>query len=151
MATITFEPLGISIECSDGEPIFAAARRAGVPIPTACVGRGTCGLCRVKVLSGEEALSPINPIEKRHLGNTYFITKLRLSCQATVGAGGTAAGGTPAGMNPGAAGGGAPPATATAPATPGAVPGPGPGPGGAHVTLLIPDAPAKLKKLLPRL
>ena len=47
-----------------------------------CVGRATCGLCRVKVLAGEEALSPINADEKKHLGNTYFITKLRLSCQA---------------------------------------------------------------------
>lgn len=142
MATITFEPLGVSIECSDGEPIFAAARRAGVPIPTACVGRGTCGLCRVKVLSGEEALSPINPVEKRHLGNTYFITKLRLSCQATVGGGAVSA--TPG--STGAGGSGSPPATvASAPA------GPVTGPGGSHVTLLIPDAPAKLKKLLPRL
>lgn len=84
MPSIVFEPLALRIECAVGETVFTAARRHNVPIPTACVGRGTCGLCRVKVVAGEQALSPINPTEKNHLGNNYFITKLRLSCQAQV-------------------------------------------------------------------
>lgn len=84
MPLIVFEPLGLRVECEEGETAFAAARRAGVLIPTACVGRASCGLCRVKVLAGEEALSPLNSDEKKHLGNTYFLTKLRLSCQARV-------------------------------------------------------------------
>ena len=84
MPLILFEPLGLKIPCEEGETAFSAARRAGVPIPTACVGRATCGLCRVKVVAGEEHLSPMNHDEKRHLGNTYFLTKLRLSCQARV-------------------------------------------------------------------
>ena len=79
MPVVTFEPQGIQVECSPTETVFAAARRAGLAIPTACVGRGTCGLCRVKVLGGEESLSPLNAIEKKHLGNTYYITKLRLT------------------------------------------------------------------------
>ena len=82
MPLIVFEPLAVRITATPGESIFTAARRHNVLIPTACVGRGTCGLCRVKVLTGEEALTPVNPTEKRHLGNNYFITKLRLSCQA---------------------------------------------------------------------
>lgn len=84
MPTILFEPLGIRIDCAEGETAFLAARRANLLIPTACVGRGTCGLCRVKVVAGEELLSPINAIERRHLGNSYFVTKLRLSCQAQI-------------------------------------------------------------------
>lgn len=80
-AVITFEPLGVSIPCTEGESLFEAARRHDIPIPTACVGRGTCGLCRVKILAGAVALSPLNSTEKRHLGNNYFITGLRLSCQ----------------------------------------------------------------------
>ena len=84
MPTITFQPFGITVDATDGESIFAAGRRANVPIPTACVGRATCGLCRVKILDGESHLTPLNPDEKRHLGNTYFITRLRLSCQACV-------------------------------------------------------------------
>jgi uncharacterized 2Fe-2S/4Fe-4S cluster protein (DUF4445 family) len=84
MPTITFEPSGMRVAASDGESVFAAARRAGVAIPTACVGKATCGLCRVKIVAGEDRLSPLNLDEKRHLGNTYFITRLRLSCQAQV-------------------------------------------------------------------
>ena len=72
------------VSCADGESVFEAARRVGLVVPTACVGQGTCGLCRVKVIAGEQHLSPLSEIEKRHLGNTYFITRLRLSCQARV-------------------------------------------------------------------
>lgn len=89
--TVTFEPLGRTVSCAEGEALFEAARREGVPIPTACVGRGTCGLCRVKILEGEDALSPLNPIERRHLGTNYFITRLRLTCQARVVPGAAAA------------------------------------------------------------
>ncbi len=81
---ITFEPSGIHIDCNVGETVFAAARRANLAIPTACVGKGTCGLCRVKIIDGAASLPPINPVEVKHLGNTYFITKLRLSCQCVV-------------------------------------------------------------------
>ena len=59
----------------------ACARRHAIPVPTACAGKATCGLCRVKLLAGEAHVTPINSDEKKHLGNTYFITKLRLSCQ----------------------------------------------------------------------
>jgi 2Fe-2S ferredoxin len=48
------------------------------------VGKATCGLCRVKIVAGEEFLSPFNALERKHLGNVYFITKERLSCQARV-------------------------------------------------------------------
>jgi ferredoxin len=81
MPRVTFLPLEVTIDCADGESIFAAARRQSVLIPTACAGKATCGLCRVKIVAGEANLPPIKPEETRHLGNTYFITKLRLSCQ----------------------------------------------------------------------
>ena len=64
--------------------MFQAAGRNGVPVPTACQGKATCGLCRVKIVAGAEFLPPINRDEMKHLGNTYFITKLRLSCQCKV-------------------------------------------------------------------
>ncbi len=84
MPKITYLPLGIVAECSDGETVFAVAQRAKVPIPTACAGKASCGLCRVKIVAGEQSLPPIGREETKHLGNTYFITKLRLSCQARV-------------------------------------------------------------------
>ena len=64
-----------------GESIFDAAKRSGVKLSSTCDGKGTCGLCRVKIDAGEENLSPVTSVEKQHLGNTYFITHLRLSCQ----------------------------------------------------------------------
>jgi ferredoxin, 2Fe-2S len=82
MPSVTFLPAGTAAPGDVGESVFEIARRAGVPVTTACVGKATCGLCRVKIVAGEERLSPLNAAEKKHLGNVYFINKLRLSCQA---------------------------------------------------------------------
>jgi ferredoxin, 2Fe-2S len=84
MAVVTFLPAGRRIEAVLGESIFALARRSQVAITTACVGKASCGLCRVKILAGEAELSPLNADERKHLGNVYFLTKQRLSCQARV-------------------------------------------------------------------
>jgi ferredoxin len=84
---VTFLPLERTIDCADDESIFDAARRNDILIPTACAGKATCGLCRVKIVSGAEFLPPLNRDEVKHLGNTYFITKLRLSCQCKVSGG----------------------------------------------------------------
>jgi ferredoxin, 2Fe-2S len=77
-------PSGVRVECAAGESVFEVARRAGIEVTTACVGKATCGLCRVKIVDGEAHLSTFNPAERKHLGNVYFINKLRLSCQARV-------------------------------------------------------------------
>ena len=84
---VTIEPLGVTLECKEGESVFACARRHNVFIPTACAGKATCGLCRVKMIADEANVTPINRDEQKHLGNTYFITKLRLSCQCRVSGG----------------------------------------------------------------
>jgi uncharacterized 2Fe-2S/4Fe-4S cluster protein (DUF4445 family) len=87
LPSVTFLPAGTRVDCAVGESVFEVARRAGIEVATACVGKATCGLCRVKVVAGEEHLSAFNGAERKHLGNVYFINKLRLSCQARVGAG----------------------------------------------------------------
>ena len=89
MASVTFVSPGggrngVRVACNDGQSIFDVARSAGIAIATSCVGKASCGLCRVKIIDGEAYLSPLNAAERRHLGNVYFITKLRLSCQAQV-------------------------------------------------------------------
>ena len=84
MASVTFQPGGLRVECADGDSVFEVGRRAGVEISTACVGKATCGLCRIKILDGEAHVTPLNAAEKRHLGNVYFLTKVRLSCQTRV-------------------------------------------------------------------
>ena len=82
MPTITFQPAGLTVDYSPGETVFDVGQRHEVAIETSCVGQGTCGLCRIKVLAGEEHLSPYNDVVVKHLGNVYFLTKVRLSCQA---------------------------------------------------------------------
>jgi uncharacterized 2Fe-2S/4Fe-4S cluster protein (DUF4445 family) len=84
MPTVTFLPAGVQAPCADGESVFEVAKRAGVMVDTSCVGKGTCGLCRVKVVAGETYLPPYGDVDRKHLGNVYFITKVRLSCQAIV-------------------------------------------------------------------
>jgi ferredoxin len=74
----------LRVDCADGESVFEVGQRANVGISTACVGKASCGLCRVKVVEGEVNLTPLNAAERKHLGNVYFITKQRLSCQARV-------------------------------------------------------------------
>ena len=83
-SSITYLPLGLRVPCEDGESVFTVGRRAGVEISTACVGKATCGLCRVKIIEGEANVTPLNAAEKKHLGNVYFLTKVRLSCQTRV-------------------------------------------------------------------
>lgn len=84
MPKVRFEPSGVTVECDDGETVFAVARRNSVPIETTCGGKAFCGLCRVKVLEGEEHLSAYNAVEERYLGNVYYLTKTRLACQTQV-------------------------------------------------------------------
>jgi len=81
---ITFLPCGLRVSCAPGESVFEVARRSGIAVATACVGRASCGLCRVKVVAGEDHLTPFSADERKHLGNVYFINKVRLACQARV-------------------------------------------------------------------
>ena len=81
MANVTFLPDNKTVPASVGESLFEIGRRNAVPISTSCAGKASCGLCRVVIVDGEEFLSTMGPLEKRHLGNVYFITKQRLSCQ----------------------------------------------------------------------
>jgi ferredoxin len=84
LAAIVFQPENHRVECQVGESIWEVAWREGRPLSSACGAKATCGLCRVKVIAGGEHLGPIGEPDKKHLGNVYFITKVRLGCQARV-------------------------------------------------------------------
>jgi len=87
LPSVTYLPSGLRLACDDGDTVFGTAQKASLAITTACGAKATCGLCRVKIISGEAHISPLSDVEKKHLGNVYFITKLRLSCQARVSGG----------------------------------------------------------------
>ena len=72
------------VDCAEGSTLFEAGAKISAGIDTACVGKGTCGLCRVKIIAGAEHLPPFTEEERKHLGNVYHITKVRLSCRCKV-------------------------------------------------------------------
>lgn len=82
MNKVIFLPYNIDVDVASNENIFQAAKRVGVKVPTACNGVGNCGLCRVKIVSGEECLNKQTKAEINHLGNVYHINKKRLCCQS---------------------------------------------------------------------
>lgn len=74
----------IDVEVAAGDSLFEAGARAAAGIDTACVGKGTCGLCRIKITAGAEHLPPFTDEERKHLGTVYHITKVRLACRCRV-------------------------------------------------------------------
>jgi ferredoxin len=84
MAKITFKPEGQECEAEVGEHLLKVANRNKAGIKFSCGGVPSCAMCRVVVVEGEEHLSKIDRKEIDLMGNTYFLTKQRLSCQAVV-------------------------------------------------------------------
>jgi ferredoxin len=74
----------ITLEAREGEDLLEIFQANDVPIATSCGGVATCGLCRIRVASGGEVLTPIRPQEIVHLGNVAKITGQRLACQSKV-------------------------------------------------------------------
>lgn len=66
------------IPATTGEKLLSALQAAGIPIPAACGGKGTCGLCRVTV--GEGGGAPL-PTEASLLGPAEVAAGKRLACQ----------------------------------------------------------------------
>lgn len=81
MPRIVFRPGGQAADVPAGTTLFDAGSKVHAHIETACVGKGTCGLCRVRVLRGESLLSPYTEEEMRHIGNIYHLAKVRLACR----------------------------------------------------------------------
>ena len=82
MSKILFEIEGaqsVSIECNPGDNLLELARRANVAIDAPCSGNGSCGKCRVKLVSGE-----LDSIKSRHITDEEWELGWRLSCNSKV-------------------------------------------------------------------
>ncbi len=64
-----------------GRSLLASLMEEGIFIPSACGGRGSCGLCKVKVSEGG---GPLLPTEAPHLTREEIEGGVRLSCQLKV-------------------------------------------------------------------
>ncbi|BCX82015.1 Na+-transporting NADH:ubiquinone oxidoreductase subunit F [Methylomarinovum caldicuralii] len=70
-----------TVKAPVGSKLLMALANAGLFVPSACGGGGTCGQCRVKVLEGGGDLLPT---EASHITKREAREGERLSCQVTV-------------------------------------------------------------------
>jgi Na+-transporting NADH:ubiquinone oxidoreductase subunit F len=70
-----------AIEASTGDKLLTALSAAGIHLPSACGGVGTCGQCRVRVTDGGGA---ILPTERASITKREAALGDRLACQVTV-------------------------------------------------------------------
>ena len=78
MNIIEFEPVGRRGECPDNESLLDSARRLDVDIVRLCNGGGTCGRCKVQIVTGQ--VSPITDKEKEILTEKEVGRNYRLAC-----------------------------------------------------------------------
>ncbi len=69
----------VAVECNAGDNLLELARRSNVAIDAPCSGNGSCGKCRVKMVSGE-----VETIPSRHITADEFEAGWRLSCNCKV-------------------------------------------------------------------
>jgi len=70
------------IDAARGDVLLSVLQGAGVAVPAACGGKGTCGLCRVAVL-GEGAGVPV-ATERGILSPSERKDHIRLACQVNL-------------------------------------------------------------------
>lgn len=67
-----------TVDAPIGQQLLAVCQQAGIYLPSACGGAGTCGLCKVRVLEGG---GEIGPQELAHLQRSEVQQGTRLACQ----------------------------------------------------------------------
>ena len=69
----------VVMACQNGDNLLELARRGNVAIDAPCSGNGSCGKCRVKLISGQ-----VESIPSRHISEEEFAAGWRLSCNCKV-------------------------------------------------------------------
>jgi len=80
MKTIRFLPSSTIAKVEEGATLWDAARQAGLLLETPCNGAGTCGKCRVRVVSGETETQP----SEHRLTRAELENGWRLACETVV-------------------------------------------------------------------
>lgn len=70
-----------NVEVESGRPLLSALATKNVFLPSACGGKGSCGQCKVQVLSGG---GEILPTETVHFTRKEVMEHWRLACQVKV-------------------------------------------------------------------
>lgn len=95
MPTVSILDTDKTIEVKDGEILYDSLYDRGYELPHGCLS-GSCGACRVEIISGKENLAPAGVIEsntiealqdefKKIHGEDFVKDKeIRLSCRAKI-------------------------------------------------------------------
>jgi ferredoxin len=78
---VTLKPSGEVVEVEEGKNLLVALREKNIYIKSSCGGHATCTDCIIKIVSGEDYITPPPFSELKLLGNVFHITKERLACQ----------------------------------------------------------------------
>ena len=70
-----------TVRAQIGERLLGVCQQAGIHLPSACAGAGTCGLCKARVLSGG---GEAGPQELAHLSQREAARGGRLACQVPI-------------------------------------------------------------------
>jgi len=84
MAIVRFVPLRFTGDARPDDTILDIARRVGAPIGNSCGGIGVCARCIVRVLNGNENLTPRTKIELKVIEERHLPPTDRLACQAAI-------------------------------------------------------------------
>jgi uncharacterized 2Fe-2S/4Fe-4S cluster protein (DUF4445 family) len=76
---IEFQPVGRRARFPAGQSILECARRSGIELVSLCGGAGTCGKCKVQIVSGE--VSEPSQKEREALSAEEISQRYRLACQ----------------------------------------------------------------------
>src|SRR5512137_314271 len=79
---IDFEPIGKRVEVAPGTDLLDAARQAGIGLASVCGGEGTCGRCRVMIMTGN--VTPPVDADRRFLSQLELTSGQRLACRCQV-------------------------------------------------------------------
>jgi len=78
---VTFLPSNQITTVPESTTVFNAANWVGLAIDSTCGGRGTCGKCKVKMLSGANSISDA---DRKFLSSQELTEGWRLSCRAPI-------------------------------------------------------------------
>jgi uncharacterized 2Fe-2S/4Fe-4S cluster protein (DUF4445 family) len=76
---LRFLPDGAEVRVPSGTPVFDAASWNGIAIDSTCGGHGTCKKCKVRIISGE---IPVGPLDPRAFSAQELREGWRLACRA---------------------------------------------------------------------
>jgi uncharacterized 2Fe-2S/4Fe-4S cluster protein (DUF4445 family) len=77
---LRFLPEGAEVRVPSGTPVFDAASWNGIAIDSTCGGHGTCKKCRVRIVSGDV---PVGPLDPRAFTTDELREGWRLACRAS--------------------------------------------------------------------